>query len=220
MADVAWSQFTDYVLPLVPSAPKFLAERMAKESCKEFLEFTGALRQDADDITIVADTSEYAITFNSAADEYSPVRLKEIWLGSQEIYETTEDRLANDIPGWSKDEASKPTHAFLTWDYKLRLYPIPTATNTNDITLECEVTVTNDATQVNDIMYKLYAEEISYGAASRILRMPNQMWSDVALAVYYEDAFRRGKARIRAKFNKGRTEKPLSAKWRDTFIIG
>ncbi len=60
---ITFSTFRQYIQSDVPACPKPVVEKAVREAVTEFCLVTRMLKTNADEIPIVADTSEYAITF-------------------------------------------------------------------------------------------------------------------------------------------------------------
>ena len=226
MSDKVWADFNDYVLPFA-NAPKIIAERATLLSCKEFLDITLTLRSLFDEFATVADQSEYSLAYVSegigtASGQYETISIvpKTVYIGtSLELFETTEDALENRVYNWLQQSATNPTHYFQTWDRKMRMYPTPSAVSSSNVSGEAYITITEAAVGVFDVIYNRWKEHIGYGAVARLLRMPNQQWSDLSGAEYFDLKYRQAKSRAKSIVNKGRTTKPTSVRPVDTFLI-
>ena len=228
MADKNWADFYDYCLPYANDAPKPVAVLHIRSACKEFLETTTALRSIFDTITPAASTAEYAMTFASqgigSSGQYQALSFvpKSVKIGSNPMFEITEDELDQRVYDWRSSTAgADASHFFLTWDRAMRIYPYPNSdyTGTSTITGECYINITEAATGVLDSIYNQYKEYIGYGAAERLLRMPNQRWSDIQSAEYFHLKFKRGMSKAKAVLTRGRTEKPAGVRPVDSFLI-
>jgi len=228
MADKTWNDFLDNVLPFA-NAPKTIAENAVRDACKEFLDYSFALRSDFDSFTLVNGTSEYTLTFTTdgiatASGQYEPIAVveKSVYLGTDtSLWEITEGQLDQRVFQWHQRTATTPSHCLITWDRKFRVYPEPSANSSDSVTGECYITVTQSSVGVLDTIYNKWAEEIGYGAIARLKRIPDQVWSDLASAEYFERKFDMAKHRAKSIVNKGRTELPSTVKpYDDIFLIG
>lgn len=228
MADKQWSEFLDYVLPYANGAPRDIAEIEVKAACQDFLENTLALRSSFDEITLVASTPSYELTFESdgigSSDQYEPVSFvpDTVRVGEYPMHETTEEELNQRVWNWRNESGGeRPTHYFLDWNDYITVFPYPGSSYSGTYTLTgmCYVKPTQSATGVLQLVWNNYKEYIGYGATARILRSPHQRWSDIAAAEYFELQYRRGAAKVKAEVIRGKTRKSGMVRPPDTFLI-
>lgn len=73
-------------------------------------------------------------------------------------------------------------------------------------------------TTIDDRVYEDYVTHIAAGAKSSLMSIKNVPWSNLDMVVYYKSLFKEGITDARGVVGKGRSNKPLRAKYR-SFIV-
>jgi hypothetical protein len=93
---------------------------------------------------------------------------------------------------------------------EVTLVPKPDKAITGALTGLLAFAPTRKSTTIIDYVYEDYAEEIARGAASKLLVIPNQQWSDLKTALLYRKQFTSDMANARAHVNQGQVRAPIS----------
>jgi hypothetical protein len=72
-----------------------------------------------------------------------------------------------------------------------------------------------DITEIDDTIFNDYLNPIVDGTKARLLMIPNQPWTNTAMAGYYLKGYDRGASIARRKIQKGFTKEPGFVKWRE-----
>ncbi len=113
---------------------------------------------------------------------------------------TSEAMLDQSEANWDKRAATTPTHFKVGENKQLRLVPMCTEFEENDIEVWLYLKPLTTATTVEDYIYEDWLDCITDGAVWRLLRMTGMPWGDIKTATERRFEYER----LRAKaFNKG-----------------
>ncbi len=123
-------------------------------------------------------------------------------------HKRTEEDMDYENPGWR--EARSDASDFWRWGLlsdrrTLFVYPIPAKDLSNGVKLQIYLAPNQDAFEVPDILYDEWAEQIGFGAAAKILVIPNKSWTDLETGEMRRLQFNRA---VNAALRKSTTEKP------------
>jgi hypothetical protein len=210
--------FRNYVKPEISQCPNVVLDRYVLEALIEFCTQSRILRVNADDVSVLADTSEYSLTFNSLP--YSPVSLRRAYLGDgssddTRIQITTERELNRSGQNWEVQTVTGDiTHVFLKQTGKVRVYPVPTANMTDSLRLlDVAVCPTRSATEVDDILYNDHIEAIRDGALSKLLLLKNRPWTDIDAAKRHRWDFQSAIGQAKGLANQGKSDGGMVASY-------
>lgn len=197
-----WAQMLPLLKLHITGCPDPVLSDMIRRVTIDFCEKTKIYRLDADSISIVSGTSEYTPAF--AGENVTPIGVHHAYLGTDEVYETSEMMLRNSITEW-RLETGTPTHYLLLASNKLKTFPVPNADLTDTLEVNFVVKPNLSATGIPDYIYNDYGFQIVEGAAYFLKRIADKPWSNPAEAVEHYREYRRGIASARKVFlkNKG-----------------
>jgi hypothetical protein len=98
-----------------------------------------------------------------------------------------------------------------------RLVPIPDETIADGLTdIRAAVMPLRGVTEVGDILFDDYEEDIGHGALARILRIPQRTWTNPEMSIFYDGLFKAAisSAKVRSRMSYGNAEMSLQPmKW-------
>ncbi len=189
----ALSVFYPYVLPYVPGCPNPMAKQAIRSAC---IEFAGrsCVVQNTQSESAIANQPNYDVEEPSGM---TLVRVLAVYYGTRRLEARSREMVNNAVAARGENVGSE-TYATGTpneWFNRdpaepvVSLYPVPYAADTSAITIVAAHQPAHTATRVADILFDDYAEDIANGALARLLSMPNQPFSNPALAERHEKKF-------------------------------
>jgi hypothetical protein len=104
---------------------------------------------------------------------------------------------SGDIPPSVASQTGSPVAFSLVNDFELRFYPTPDATYTFEAVVALKPALS--ARGVEDFLYENHGRAIANGALALLLAMPAREWTNLELAVVYQQLFERGIAKARVR---------------------
>lgn len=206
-----WSDFFDYVAPLVPGADPSLLELHIRNAAIDFCNDTRAATYSLP-ITTVVGQSSYDISLNGA--DYTPVIINSARIQTRELKPVTTDYLNGAVLGWRNDQGTP--WAYLSDDpYSVRLYPTPD--EATEVVVELSVMPTRSSAGIEDYVYDRYVEVIAHGAVQRIASIPQKPYTNPQVAQMAMIEFIKGKAAARTEVYKSFTRKSTQVKLRKKY---
>lgn len=200
----AFSDFYPELLVHVPGAPDPLIDQAILNAAQEFCRETAVWQETLDSISTRPNVGVYELPLPTKTRSVLVVAAMHhgTWLRPRTTREM--DRL---LPDWRTMTASAALYFASDVQGTIILSPIPTARESRAIThLRVALTPANDATNLPDILYDDYKLAIKYGALMFLHQLPKRAvtdWVNPALAVSYEEMFRRQKGMVKIQVAKG-----------------
>jgi len=210
--------FLPDVQPYCQGVPIPTAERAVLHALREFCAKSAYWREDETFTTVTDETGtgEYTVTLDAGTELASllipithsdiPIYLKnEVWL--------TE----NYAPDWRARTAEQARYFTMSAPDIIRLVPYPTAAVTDDLRVTKILQPALNAPTVDDVVLD-YIEGIAMGAVARLMKMPNQEWTDQrgtsadAMMVAFNDACDDAKSIAIAKWQDRSHQRPRRVK--------
>ena len=185
--------FTTEVLEDVPHSPKPLIEKHILRAAQDFCQRTRIWEVALEDVSIVADTTEYTLTVPAQTDSGTNT-LTNILLGVAEL----------------KDENDLPYTDFDYTDGGITLRHTPQSSRT--LSARGNLKPGFDATYLLDVLYNIHFDGIVAGAKYRLQRMKDKEWSDPAEAERSKTIYEREIVRCRINRNNQYGTKQLQRK--------
>lgn len=208
----AVSLFRQMVASYATTCPAPLIDQSVLQACSEFCRATHAV-QEVSAQTLVAGQVDYDVDV--------PVGMllttvMAVWSNNRplELVGTDEVRLGlahvGDI-GANLATRGDPTCVFqkVPSGSVLSVYPIPTTTYTNGLLVRAAFEPLGSATQVDDILFDRYGDDIAYGAVARILELPDQPFSNPNAAQRFRRLFDASMDQARAVARTGQVRRTL-----------
>jgi hypothetical protein len=193
MASLA--EFMPHVLPLVPGCPEPLAEMTLRGVLIDFCTFAPVAQEVLDPIDVIAGQPQYDIDLLYGVN--ATVILEAYFQGQRmQVIHNDDDERGREAAPFVLRQAA---------DNTFTLYPTPTETLPGAITLRVATRPSPMASQISDVLLADYGYEIGCGTAARLMLIPNQPFSNPALAPTYQAIYvaARTNARIRAESSFG-----------------
>lgn len=200
---VSWGEFIPYVSLYAQGVPDEVAADAIRRATIEFANKVDAIQQ-----TICIDAQEcvdhYCIEFD---DCYTVKRVCSVCVYDRR-YEARRE--------WEH----YPPDCSYYYEHPCDLYISPVANCDQKDGIEVEVTLIpgQDSCFVDRYIYAEYAEQIGYGALSRLLLIPDTNWYDPRSAGYYENRFRESIGSAKQEVSRGNNSEPMYARPRRILI--
>jgi hypothetical protein len=153
-----------------------------RDAAVEMCERTGLWRWEDD----------FTVGFNGDEDispPYGAVLLKidSVLFNGIDLTHKTTGWLDAERPGWRTQEATSTAPSFITQVELGTLRVVPYAAG--KLNLAAKLKPADDCTQLPDFLADLYREVIAWGALGRVLMHPNQPYTNLTTAPYFQRRF-------------------------------
>lgn len=194
-----WSDFFDYVAPLLPGADESLMKLHIRNAAIEFCNDTRVATYSLP-VTTVVGQAVYDISLSGA--DYTPVLINSARVGLRELRPTTKDYLNGTVLGWRNDTGTP--RMFLSDDpYSVQFYPAPD--EAFEVVVELAVKPSRESTGIEDYIFDRYVEAIAHGAVARIASIPQKPYTNPQVAQMASMEFSRAKSNSRTEVYKSFT---------------
>lgn len=207
MAIVAYSTFFPYLIPLVPHVADPVAEQAVRDACIEFCKGSMIWREPIDPISSVKGEAVYEFDMPSTI---SLAHIVDLYYDGRRLWKQSVSEIASNFSrDWMLMEGTPTVYTMLNSD-EITLVMKPDKSIPKAITGILALAPSRKSTGVNDYVYEDYVEEIVRGAASKLLVIPNQQWTDLKMGVGYRKQFVADIANARSHVNQGHMQAPIS----------
>jgi len=201
---VAISAFVDDVLDDVEDCNPYAAIKAIRAAMIEWCKITECWQYDHDNITLVATINELDLSIPDGA------RLRRItnMVNSEglEVIEKDDRWLDKNVLNWRTVTGDGGSIKYFNQKTPTEVIvsSVPATTTINGLTgVRMVLVPTQDSTEVSDILYEDYKDDIADGAKYRLLRQKGKPWSDPEKAEEYNLSFDSRKRDARWIANKG-----------------
>lgn len=200
---VSVDKFVPRVMPYAENLPALVARRAVSDACREFLDETLVATLEYR-FSTVADQADYtlALPHGLHCAKVQAVSVEDWQIVP--MFPDVVDRLSYPVD-WKGAPTGHPVYYVMTSSDSVAFYPTPDEDGL-DVKMICSVTIPRDAKDVPEVLYEDYAEEISFGALSRVFALAGQTWTNEEKAGSYGLAFHAAvsKAKLEASRKFGR----------------
>ena len=189
----ALSSFFPFVIPFVDTCTSSMAEQAVLSACIEFCEKTLVVQRTYVD-NVVVGFQDYDI---SVPGQMSMTRVIRVNYADKLLTPAPLQSVNSGLAMQGEDigeyevERGEPTTSF-TQDPlapSISLYPVPETALLNGLTIRAAFAPSRSATQVDDVLFDDYAEDIASGALSRLFAMPGQPFHNPSYAEAHTKTF-------------------------------
>jgi len=207
MATVAYSVFFPYLIPLVPHVADPVAEQAVRDACIEFCKESLIWQEPMDPISSLKGEGVYELDVPTNTNLTHVVDLfyEERRLEKKSVSEIA----ARYHRDWMLREGTPCVFTMLNPN-EVTLVPKPDKGITGALTGLLAFAPMRKSTTIIDYVFEDYAEEIARGAASKLMLIPNQSWTDATMGGIYRKQFLSDCANARAHVNAGQVRAPIS----------
>lgn len=188
----ALTEFLPYVLPNVPACPDTLAVQALRSACIEFCR-ASLLVQEVTTDTLVKNIPDYAIEIPT---DHVLVKVMGVWCGDKWLTPTSVENLRSGLAlrgsTGSETVTTNPPQTYFQktpTSEEISVYPVPSDTYAEGLAIRSAFAPSRSATQVADVLYENWAEEIAWGALARLHAVPEQSFYSVPLAESFRQKF-------------------------------
>lgn len=185
------SDFERYVLPFVAGAPAPAVEDAVLDACIEFCTRARVLRQILSPVTLVPKVAEYELDPPDGDNRITEVMAA--WLPQGKIDPLTRPVLDELYPaGWanlSTADVRDVRGYYCRAPGIIRLVPMLSIKVARALTLEVAYAPARTATEVDDLLFDQYAEQIAAGALARLHEHPDADYADPSRVSSYRTKF-------------------------------
>jgi len=207
MATVAYSAFYPYLIPLVPHVADPVAEQAIRDTCIEFCKESLIWQEQMDPISSTQGEGVYELDVPTGANL---AHIIDLYYNQSRLWKKSVSEIASK---YSRDwmlRVGTPTVYTMLNPNEVTLVPKPDTAMQDALTGLLAFTPLRKSTGIVDYVYEEYAEEIARGAASRLMTIPNQQWTEPKAALMYRKQFMSDCANARAHVNQGQVRAPIS----------
>jgi len=211
MANVAYSAFFPYLIPLVPHVADPVAEHAIRSACIEFCRKSLAWQAPMEPLSTSKGESAYELDVPSGA---MLTHIVDLYYEGRRLEKTSVSEVAAKVGyDWMVQEGTPG--AYLRFNpNEITLIPKPDKSVVNVLTGLLAFAPTRGSTTVIDFIFEDYADAIVHGAVARLLMIPNQQWTDPKTGLGYYRQFSADCANARSFVNTGQVRAPISVHMR------
>ena len=204
---VDYSAFLPDVVPYVRDVPEFVAVNAIRNACIEFCEKSTWWRETLDEVTLVADQSEYDLDVCSGAGIATIISAH---LGKQPLQFGTEEKMIEVIgPDW-RTRTGPVRYVIHDGDFDtIRVAHVPTIAPEDTLLLHVALRPIKSSVRVPKELYERWSEIIGFGARARLHDTPGQPYSNPDAAREYRKWFESGYGNATIQANRGRSRASL-----------
>jgi len=202
MTATSFDTFAEYIRPYLPGVPDVALIHATRASCIEFCDRSMIWTYNHDNITTLANISEYDL---DAPCNGIPARVLVAFFENIPLEPKSEDELISLFGDNWRERTGDPQYYLQDNAETLVVAPRPTERTANAISLIIAVKPTQSSTEVSSEVYEQWAEYIGYGARARLHEVPNQLYSDMAAANRYHSMFKHGISLAKIERNRSLT---------------
>lgn len=190
----ALTEFFPYVQPHVPGCSEPLLEQAIRSACIDFCTRSLVIQtivpadytDDVQDYTV-------AVPANMTLVRVLGVFLKDAWLSPNTIENVRSGVALRGDAGDAVALNTTPVTYFqkLPTSTTVSLYPVPHETVTDGLAVRAAFAPSRNAGVVDTALFEDWVEDIAAGAAARLVTIPNQPFSNPAMAAGYTGVFQR-----------------------------
>jgi hypothetical protein len=159
---------------------------------------------------IVADQASYAIPVPAGGQA---VKLLEVYVDGQKITPKTPDQLAEQYANWITKTGTAEHYTQLNPD-NLLLVPIPDAGITGGLVVRGTFKPARTATELPDLLFNDYADDITNGAVAALCAWPQKPWTNPKLAAVRAGLFQAGIDKTKTRVAKSFARAPTRVRLR------
>jgi len=200
-----------YLIPLVPNCSEPAAVQALRNACIDFTKGSMCLQGQLDPMSVAKDVAEYDI------DVPKNTRLTQMislyYLGSL----LPRKSLSYIVGATGRDWAAlrgPPTMYTQFAPDTVTLIRCPGESIANALTGTYAYVPTRSSTTCDEVMLERYAEAIARGAASKLMQIPNEPFSNLQMAMMYHRQFTADIANELGAINQGQNRASISVHFR------
>ncbi len=198
------TEFLDGVMPQVPGCLVDMALIEIKHSIIDFCERSLILQNDADPVSIVANSADYDIDVPTG---YRSVKIMHAYYKDAEITPVAPDNVRKSGPG-SPAGFNQPTPE------EFRLYPTPDKTEANAITMRVALKPSRAKDDIDEFIFEDYYEGIVSGALHRLMSDVDKPYTNPNAALMHKVIYETAVNTARQRANRGYVRSSLQVKMR------
>jgi hypothetical protein len=207
MANVAYSAFFPYLIPLVPHVADPVAEQAVRDACIEFCEGSLIWQEGMDPLSTIKGEAAYELDAPTGA---KLTHIVDLYYDSNRLEKMSRSEIsARFMRDWMTLEGTPSAYMMLNPN-EVTLVLKPDKSLADALTGILAFAPTRKSTQIIDYIYEDYAEQIARGAAAKLMIIPNQQWSDMKTALLYHKQFTSDISNARSHVNEGQVRAPIS----------
>jgi len=207
MTTVSLDVFLPDVLPYVRDCPELVAKAAVRNAIIEFCKESYWWTQAQTPLSVIAGLAEYDL---DPPTECDAVSVNDVRVSGRILQGKSADELDAMFGQDWRSNTGQPRYYTRTDAATLLLVPVPGLSVAQGLTVNLVLQPSRDAQYVDESFYKVWGEQIAYGARARLHEIPGQSYYDEGAATKYKTMFRSAIAAARAERNRGMTRGPIS----------
>jgi hypothetical protein len=199
------SAFRSRIAPRVPTALDFVIDDAVLDAAIDFCEQTLVVKGTLDQFNTEAGVREYDI--DASGSQQNVCKVMRVWVQQREIEPLAEDDVSafayvDGITG-ATTPSSIPSAFTEVSPSVVALMPVPDAAY--PVTIRAAMKPKRSATQIEDVLYENWAEEIVHGALFRLFSMAGMPWQSDGMATTHLALYKVGINKALLEATRGRT---------------
>lgn len=214
MNPVSYELFLPYVLTRAPNCLEPMALSAIRDACIMFARDTFILQEDLDPIDSEAGVGTYDLGVPSGSEVW---QLLSLYYSGRRLQRRAQSDLEKQYSlDWQLLSGSPQAYTCLSPDtFTVALAPNESVTGA--FTGRVVLVPSRSSKTVDGVLFERYVHAIADGALMRLLKTPDQQFTDPKQAADCEQQFRNARARARVEINSGAVGAPLRVRFQRVF---
>lgn len=205
----AYDEFLPEVLPYVHDCAYPVAINAVRNACIEFCDKTDYVTYTHDPISVVAGTASYNLVLPAGTEV---ARILSGWYDGLRMAPKGEEDMRLQFPLDWRTMTGRPQYFTHAIPSTVIVVPAPQTDATDALKFIIALRPSRASTTIDDVIYSRFAEQIGWGARSRLYETPNQPYYDPQSAALYRARFQTAIGGAKIERNYGLTRGPLHAR--------
>lgn len=181
-----------------------------RNTCIDFCRDTLVLQQDLDPITMVAGIATYELEVTRG---YIPGQVLGVWYLARPLVRKSQLELEKLYTrNWQSIEGTPQVFTQFNFN-EITLAPKPNETVRNAVTGRMSYLPSRTSTEIDDVIFERYLDEIVLGAVARLMATPNQPYTDAEGSLNYGRMFASKVAQARSFVQGGMNHAPMRVRF-------
>lgn len=205
-----YDAFLPHVLPHVPNCFEEQAIVAIRNACIDFCRDTLVLQQDIDPITMVAGIGTYELEVTRG---YVPGQVLGLYYLARKLERKSQLELERLYTrNWQSIDGTPQVYTQFNFT-EITFAPKPNETVRNAVTGRMSYLPSRSSTEIDDLIFERYLDEIVVGAVARLMATPNQPYTDAEGSNNYARIFSSKVAQARAFVQGGMNHAPMRVRF-------
>jgi hypothetical protein len=207
----AFSAFYRYLMPLVRTVAEPAADNALRQAASDFCEQTNIWVSEFDPISVSAGVADYDLETDTGV---AVSQILSVAFNGRVLQPKSVDELDAMYPTsyWPTLSGGPSAYVQIT-DDSIRLVPTPDTSVSSSLYIRAALFPDNSATSLPASLYSRYANEIAFGAASKLMLEEGREYYDPKMSAFFGQKFAAAIQMAANRSNRSRSRAPLRVQY-------